>query len=194
MLDGEERHLSLSDRQIEYILKNSFSAKNLRLEIHNSGKIVLVRPKFVSLDRAEKFLEDKQAWLFKKIAFFEKFGGFSGNTFKPLSRRDFLKQRLPVERLIRERLAYFNNFYNFNYNRVSVRNQKTRWGSCSRRGALNFNVRLGSLPPDLQDYIIVHELCHLKEFNHSTSFWRLVAQQIPDYLERRRQLKQLRLI
>lgn len=194
MLGVEEKSVVLSGLELNYTLKNSLLSKNLRLEIHHPGKVVLVKPKFISFDRAEKFLIDKQAWIFKKIAFFKKASNLPESKLSSLSRRDFLRQRLSVERLIRERLAYFNNFYNFKYNRVSVRNQKTRWGSCSRRGALSFNVRLGSLPPDLQDYIIVHELCHLQEFNHSAAFWSLVAKQVPSYLKVRRRLKQLSLI
>lgn len=195
MLRGEEKNkISLPGGDIEYVLKDSYLARNLRLEINYPGKIILVKPKFVSLARAEKFLADKQEWLLKKLALFKKIGSQPSELLKPLSRRDFLKNRLAVEKLIRQRLIYFNDFYSFSYNRVSVRNQKTRWGSCSRRGALNFNVRLGNLPADLQDYIIVHELCHLKEFNHSAAFWKLVSKQIPDYLIRRKKLKKLKLI
>ncbi len=194
MTEEKTKKISLSGIEVEYFLKDSYLAKNLRLEINYLGKITLVKPKFVSITRAEKFLIDKQVWLIKKIALFKKHHDSFSEKLKPVTRRDFLRNRLPTEKLIRERLAYFNNFYNFSYNRVSVRNQKTRWGSCSRRGSLSFNVRLGDLPVDLQDYIIVHELCHLKEFNHSAAFWKLVSQQIPDYLARRQQLKQLKLI
>jgi len=164
------------------------------LEINYSGAITLVKPRWVSFDRAEKFLIDKRAWLMKKITFFEENSYFTHEAIIPLSRREFLKKRFLVEKLVRERLAYFNNFYNFSYNKVSVRNQKTRWGSCSRRGALSFNVRLGDLSPELRDYITVHELCHLKEFNHSAAFWKLVASHVPDYLIRHKKLKQLKLI
>lgn len=83
--------------------------------------------------------------------------------------------------LVCARLEYFNQFYNLKYNKVSIRNQKTRWGSCSSRGNLSFNVKILFLSPELQDYLIVHELCHLKEFNHSKRFWDLVEKQIPNY-------------
>ncbi len=94
-----------------------------------------------------------------------------------------------ARKLVHERLEYFNQLYNFKYNKVAIRNQKTRWGSCSRRGNLNFSYRLALMEPRLADYIIVHELCHLKEFNHSQNFWDLVAQQFPDYRELRKRLK-----
>ena len=91
--------------------------------------------------------------------------------------------------IVKDRIEYFNNFYNFKWNRIVIRNQKTRWGSCSRKGNLNFNYKIALLPPKSADYIIVHELCHLGEFNHSQKFWDLVAKTIPDYLVIRKDLR-----
>ena len=91
--------------------------------------------------------------------------------------------------IVKDRIEYFNTFYNFKWNRIVIRNQKTRWGSCSRKGNLNFNYKIAFLPPKSADYIIVHELCHLGEFNHSQKFWNLVAQTIPDYLAIRKDLR-----
>jgi predicted metal-dependent hydrolase len=91
------------------------------------------------------------------------------------------KDRIAARVLVQSRLAYFNQFYQFSYNKVFIKSQRTRWGSCSSNANLNFNYRIITLPPDLQDYLIVHELCHLKEFNHSKAFWDLVALQIPNY-------------
>ncbi|MBP9822036.1 MAG: M48 family metallopeptidase [Candidatus Pacebacteria bacterium] len=104
-------------------------------------------------------------------------------------RKEYLAHKESARKLVHERLEYFNQLYNFKYNKVAIRNQKTRWGSCSRRGNLNFSYRLALMEPRLADYIIVHELCHLKEFNHSQNFWDLVAQQFPDYRELRKRLK-----
>lgn len=80
------------------------------------------------------------------------------------------------------------------YRRVSVKNQKTRWGSCSRRGNLNFNWRIAQLPLRMADYIIIHELAHLKELNHGPRFWKLVALLEPDYKEVRADLRKMGVI
>jgi predicted metal-dependent hydrolase len=90
---------------------------------------------------------------------------------------------------VEERLVHFNAFYNFSYNDVRIKNVKTRWGSCSTKGNLNFNYKIALLPPHLVDYIIVHELCHLEQMNHSVKFWSLVAKTIPDYRVRRAELR-----
>jgi len=95
--------------------------------------------------------------------------------------------------LVRDRLDYYNQFYQFKVGQISIRNQRTRWGSCSAKGNLNFNYRLVLIPEKLADYVIVHELCHLGEFNHSADFWALVAKAMPDYREARRELKKIKL-
>lgn len=103
------------------------------------------------------------------------------------------RQREHARAFVHHRLFVLNEIYGFVYNRVAIRNQRTRWGSCSKKGNLNFNYRIASLPFHLADYIIVHELCHLREFNHSQNFWNLVAQVIPDHRERRRELRGIRI-
>ncbi len=105
----------------------------------------------------------------------------------------WLPYKIKAHQLVRERLVYYNQFYQFKIGRISIRNQHTRWGSCSAKGNLNFNYRLVLIPEKLADYIIVHELCHLGEFNHSADFWALVAKAIPDYREARRELKKIKL-
>ena len=97
--------------------------------------------------------------------------------------------RKKAEEVIHDRLQFFNEHYQFRYNRVTLRNQKTRWGSCSSRGNLNFNWRLIMAPIEVIDYVVAHELCHLKEMNHSSRYWALVEQAIPDYKKYRKWLK-----
>ena len=90
------------------------------------------------------------------------------------------------------RLAYFNEFYQFRVKRVAIKNSRSRWGSCSQLGNLNFNYKLALLPPALADYVVVHELCHLKHFNHSEAFWAEVARAIPHHRVLRAKLRAIK--
>jgi len=105
------------------------------------------------------------------------------------AKKEYLEYKERALVLAKQRLEYFNQKYGFKFNRISIKNQKTRWGSCSKKGNLNFNYNIALLPEQLADYIIVHELCHLQELNHSRKFWGLVAQSFPDYLNLRKKLK-----
>jgi len=94
-----------------------------------------------------------------------------------------------AKELIHERLKLFTDKIRVHVNMVRFKNQKTRWGSCSQKGNLNFNWKLVMAPTYIADYVVVHELCHLRQMNHSKEFWQLVESQIPDYKERRNWLK-----
>lgn len=91
--------------------------------------------------------------------------------------------------MVRELLSELNQVYGFKFNKVSIKNQKGRWGSCSARGDLNFNYKLVYLDREVARYVVAHELSHLKEMNHGQKFWKLVALTVSDYKEKRRQLK-----
>ena len=107
-------------------------------------------------------------------------------------RRRFSKnKREYVKNFVENRISYFNKFYNFEINRIAIKNQKSRWGSCSKRKNLNFNYKIIYLKPALADYLIAHELCHLGQFNHSRKFWDLVEKTIPDYKKINRELKNM---
>lgn len=88
-----------------------------------------------------------------------------------------------------KRVAHFHQFTGGSYNRITIRDQKTRWGSCSARGTLSFNWRLMLAPPAILDYVVVHELCHLTHMNHSSAFWQKVESVYPDYRTARKWLK-----
>ena len=106
-----------------------------------------------------------------------------------LTTKDYAKHKPAALELVKRKAKQFSEVYGCQYNRISVKNQKTLWGSCSRRGNLNFNAKIVLLPEHFQDYIIVHEICHLLEFNHSPRFWALVARTVPGHREMRRRLK-----
>jgi hypothetical protein len=98
-----------------------------------------------------------------------------------MPRRFTDKKREQARSFVTDRIEYFNQFYGFKINRVAIKNTYRRWGSCSSKGNLNFNYKIIYLKPELADYLIVHELCHLGEFNHSPRFCALVAKTIPNY-------------
>jgi len=97
------------------------------------------------------------------------------------TKKHYAEHKEAARALVHAKLEHYNQFYNLTYNRVAIRNTRSRWGSCSSKKNLNFNYRILLLEPKLQDYLIVHELCHLQEMNHAPQFWALVAQQVPDY-------------
>lgn len=93
----------------------------------------------------------------------------------------YVQHKEEARKLVHQKLIYWNQFYTLLYKRVAIRNTKRSWGSCSSLKNLNFNYKILFLPPHLQDYIIVHELCHLAQLNHGEQFWELVALHIPNY-------------
>ncbi|MBO5095030.1 MAG: M48 family metallopeptidase [Lachnospiraceae bacterium] len=100
------------------------------------------------------------------------------------------RYRKAAREYITARVAYYEPIIGVTHTRLSIRDQKTRWGSCSSRGGLNFNWRLMLAPPRVLDYVVVHELCHRKEMNHSKAFWHAVETVLPDYRELRKWLRE----
>ena len=108
-----------------------------------------------------------------------------------IRRRFTIQQREQARIFVENRISYFNKFYKFEINRIAIKNTSTRWGSCSSKHNLNFNYKIIYLKPELADYLIVHELCHLGEFNHSKKFKALVAKTIPNYAKINKELKRI---
>jgi len=158
----------------------------MRLAIYCDGNFVVTAPQNVSENIIEQFIIKKSQWIIDKLEYFK---SISGQVFARGTKKDYIKYKNRAFVLAQERIEYFNKIYGLEFNNINIKNQKTRWGSCSKKGNLNFNYKIALLPERLADYIIVHEICHLKEFNHSRKFWNLVARVMPDYLEIRNNLK-----
>ena len=99
--------------------------------------------------------------------------------------------RQEAERIIKERISFINRDNRFKVNRIFIRNQKTKWGNCSSKGNISFNWRLVKAPLEVVDYLIIHELVHLEEMNHSKAYWEKVSQIYPNYKEANKWLKKV---
>lgn len=184
-----KKSIKLNNQDIEYIVKNSKGAKNIRISIDENGKLVITKP-FFYLISVNSILKSKANWILNKL---EHFKSFKGKIYIS-NKEDYLKYKDEVYELILNRLEYFNKVYNYKYNNIRIKNQKSRWGSCSSKKNLNFNYKILFLKKYMQDYIIIHELCHLKEMNHSKRFWNLVNKTISNYLSIRKELKDYKII
>lgn len=174
------------EMKISYKLKRSRRAKRMRLAVYCDGSVVITSPFGIEQSIIEKFLNDKKHWVRDKIQFFKSVDSKAIRTF---SHKDYLGNRDEAHALAHERVRFYNKIYGFSFNKIFIKNQKTRWGSCSRKQNLNLNYKIVFLPQKHQDYIIVHEMCHLKEFNHSRKFWTLVGKALPNYLEIKKELR-----
>jgi hypothetical protein len=150
--------------------------RTISLEV-GEDYIKLRIPRSLSDTERDLFLEKHIGWLKKKLK--------AGNqprksNFPPY---DLLtsKEKSAIKQAFEERVAYHAQIMGITYGRISVRDQKTRWGSCSSKGNLNFNYRLYYMPQHLMDYVIIHELSHRRQMNHSKLFWAEVQKYCPDY-------------
>lgn len=167
-------------------LRVSSRARHLRITVRPGGGVVVTRPRRVPEATALAFLHSKQDWLLRAT---RRMKQVAPPISTAVRRQEYRARKESAAALVAERLAVLAPRYGFTYRRVVIRNQKTRWGSCSRRGTLSFNYRILDLSPALVDYLIVHELCHLQEMNHSPRFWALVAREVPDYRAARQALR-----
>ena len=179
------RTIEIKDSVVEYSLRKRRGQRSYTLSVHAGGRVTLTVPKSASIRSAEKFLQQKSAWLKRTLERSPQTDYMSERERK----KHYVEHKEDARKLIHERLRELNTYYNLRYRRVSVRANRTRWGSCSEHGNLNFDYRILFLPEHVQDYLITHELCHLQEMNHSEQFWALVAETVPNYKEVRKELR-----
>lgn len=161
--------------------------KTSAIQIKEGGRVIVRTPYSISRKQVERFVEERTDWILKnreklKEAYEQK------TTITEEMRKEGVKRALEV---VPERVDYYARLMGISYGRITIREQKTRWGSCSSKGNLNFNWKLMLMPPEILDYVVVHELAHRREMNHSGDFWRIVEQVLPDYRERRKRLREL---
>ena len=163
--------------------------KTIAIQIDREGQVIVRTPYGITKRKVEEFLDEKKDWILQTRQRVEK----RKTEQIPISeevRREGIER---AKRIFPERTAYFAKRMDVDYGRITIREQKTRWGSCSSKGNLNFNWKLVLLDPELLDYVVVHELAHRREMNHSKNFWKIVEAELPDYRERRRRLKECRI-
>lgn len=173
----------------DYTLKRYKKSKKLRLIIKNTGQVIITAPYLLSQKYIDVFFKEQENWIKEKVNVFKSMPQPDIKTKKG----DYKKYKENARSLAQAKLEKINSFYKFKYNKIAIRNQKTRWGSCSARKNLNFNYKIVFLPEHLADYVITHELCHIREMNHGPKFWNLIAQTIPKYKEFHTQLKSFRM-
>lgn len=157
--------------------------KTVAIEITPRGQVQVRCPKNMGQEQIRCFVEKHRFWIEKHLKKQRE------RSLPPFSRDEIEKLIQEAGALIPPRVRFWAERMGLNYGRITIRNQKTRWGSCSSKGNLNFNCTLALAPAEITDYVIVHELCHLKHMNHSPQFWAEVERCIPDHKVRRRWLK-----
>lgn len=169
------------------------SRKTLGLEVTSQGRVRIRAPYGVSEDVILRFFESKSAWIQKSLtkvrARQEKLKEEEAQYGK-LTEAELKVLKMQAEEVFPARVAFYAGKMGISYGRITIRRQKSRWGSCSQSGNLNFNCLLMLAPPGVVDYVVVHELCHRIEMNHSPRFWKLVGEVYPDYDRWKRWLKE----
>lgn len=189
----------------EIILDNKVTNENIRVQVIRSGRKSLgleVRPDGTVLARIparlsdrelKAFIEKQKDWILKKVDQVKKRADARTKIKVPsvdtLSDAEIQK----IKDKIADRVKYYCAVMQVTVGHITIRNQKTRWGSCSNAGNVNFNYQLYYLPDELLDYVVVHELAHRRHMNHSKEFWSEVERYCPDYRVSRKQLKEYQL-
>lgn len=173
-----KKKILLHNRSVEYETRKSLRAKRLRIAVFYNTRVIVTIPRGVRSKIVEKYIIKKSKWIVSKIDFYSSLPLYKSLKLK---QEDYFKYKGRAFEIAQTQINYFNKYYDYNYKEILIKNYKTRWGTCSRNGNLSFNFRITHLPSDIRDYIIVHELCHIKESNHSRKFWNLVAKSIPNY-------------
>jgi predicted metal-dependent hydrolase len=187
-----QKEITVGGETIPYAWRLSARARRMRLAVHRDGSVVLTTPVRSAEYFGERFVYRHARWLITKLAFFRGLPPVS--PIARYGRREYLAYKEEARALIIVKIAEFGpRLGGAPYAHVSIKDQKTCWGSCSKKGNLNFNYKLLFLPSHLQDYVIVHELAHLSELSHSRNFWAHVASVVPDYVARRRELRGIRM-
>lgn len=162
--------------------------KTIAIEVRADMRVIVRAPKYVSVAEINRFVGEKADWIDKHLRKMQERKNRQEET-QALSEQDIRLLYTRAKRVFPVKVRKYAEMVGVTYGRITVRMQSSRWGSCSAQGNLNFNCLLMNAPEDIVDYVVVHELCHRKEMNHSDRFWTEVERIIPDYKERRKWLR-----
>lgn len=180
-----ERRGSAEPDVEEYTLVRS-RRRTIALQMKPDGRIVVRAPLRMARRDIDAFVERHRGWIRQKRARLEE----ALQNRRVISEEERSAGKEAARRYIPQRVAYFAERMGVSYGKITIREQKTRWGSCSSAGNLNFNWKLMLMPREVLDYVVVHELAHRREMNHSARFWAIVEEVLPDYRERRAALRE----
>lgn len=174
--------------KINYIIQKS-QRRSMSLHVGSDKQVVVKLPIGTPDAMAISFIQEKKDWILKQIAKVEKQSELA-TAMGPLSADDIKELKKKAKILIPQRVEYYAGLSEITYNRIFIRLQKARWGSCSRDGNLNFNCLLVLMPLEILDSVVVHELCHRRHMDHSKAFYEEVLKIFPDYKRCDKWLKQ----
>ena len=163
--------------------------KSIAVQIKSDGAVVVRAPKWMKERDIEAFLQEKRAWIEKhRAAMLERHALI--NQLEPYTEAELRALTKQARVVITQKVRYYAPLVGVDYGRIAIRRQRSRWGSCSSKGNLNFNCLLVLLPEEVVDYVVVHELCHRKQMNHSTQFYRELERVYPEYKKCQKWLKE----
>ena len=163
--------------------------KSIVITVNSKAQVIIKAPYRITDEEIREVLQKRAKWIKDHVDKVNK-ERESADSLEPFTNEELSRLGDKAVEYIPKRVEFFASKVGVNYGRITIRNQKTRWGSCSGKGNLNFNCLLMLTPPEVIDYVIVHELCHRKEMNHSYRFWSEVERVLPDYKIRRKWLSE----
>lgn len=164
------------------------SRKTLAVQVTSAGEVKVRAPRHMSYAAIDRFLTEKESWILKHLQRVQAHPA-SRPEPAPLSGAERRRYMQLARDIFTQKTAYYAAVMHVTYGRITIREQKTRWGSCSSAGNLNFNWRLIFAPEPVIDYVVVHELAHRKEMNHSPAFYAIVQSVLPDYKTQQKWLR-----
>lgn len=167
------------------------SRKTLTLQITPEGRVIVRAPRRCSRSYIDSFVRENAQWVERHLKKLREQTEMGDNlAHPPLSDKDRARYIAIARDIFTRKTEYYARIMGISYGRIAIREQKTRWGSCSSKGNLNFNWRLILAPEEVLDYVVVHELAHRREMNHSRAFYAVVESVLPDYRRARKWLKE----